>query len=103
MSVTVSVDLCDMLKNFCFHVYAQKSLFIGLYVEMVQNHVKSNQARKTFKIAWDPEFPRKIAFEIFFIKNHPYHLNQSISMQKRAKYFVFAQFRMSNAFLQDSK
>ena len=28
--MTVSVDLCDMLKNFCFHVYAQKSLFIGL-------------------------------------------------------------------------
>ena len=23
------------------------------------------QARKTFKIAWDPEFPRKIAFDIF--------------------------------------
>ena len=52
------------------------------------------QARKTFKIAWDPEFPRKIAFEIFFSKTHPYHLNKSISMQKRAtlkaKYFVFA-------------
>ncbi len=26
VSVTVSVDPCDMLKNFCFHVYAQKSL-----------------------------------------------------------------------------
>ena len=25
VSVTVSVDPCDMLKNFCFHVYAQKS------------------------------------------------------------------------------
>ena len=24
MSVTVSVDPCDMLNNFCFHVYAQK-------------------------------------------------------------------------------
>ena len=23
------VDPWDMLKNFCFHVYAQKSLFIG--------------------------------------------------------------------------
>ena len=23
------VDPCDMLNNFCFHVYAQKSLFIG--------------------------------------------------------------------------
>ena len=23
------VDLRDMLNNFCFHVYAQKSLFIG--------------------------------------------------------------------------
>ena len=45
VSVTVSVDPCDMLKNFCFHVYAQKSLFIGLYVEMVQNHVKSNPSR----------------------------------------------------------
>ena len=43
--VSVSVDPCDMLKNFCFHVYAQKSLFIGLYVEMVQNHVKSNPSR----------------------------------------------------------
>ena len=45
VSVTVSVDPCDMLKNFCFHVYAQKSLFIGLYVELVQNHVKSNPSR----------------------------------------------------------
>ena len=23
------VDLRDMLNNFCFHVYAQKSLFMG--------------------------------------------------------------------------
>ena len=50
------------------------------------------QARKTLKIAWDPEFPRKIAFEFFFSK-YPYLLNKSISMQKRAtlkaKYFVF--------------
>ena len=29
VSVTVSVDPCDMLKNFCFHVYAQKSWFIA--------------------------------------------------------------------------
>ena len=29
------------------------------------------QARKTFKIAWDPEFPRKIAFEIFLVKPTP--------------------------------
>ena len=27
--VTVSVDPCDMLNNFCFHVYAQKSLLIA--------------------------------------------------------------------------
>ena len=26
VSVTVSVDPCDMLNNFCFNVYAQKSL-----------------------------------------------------------------------------
>ena len=25
----VQVDPRDMLNNFCFHVYAQKSLFIG--------------------------------------------------------------------------
>ena len=25
----VQVDPWDMLNNFCFHVYAQKSLFIG--------------------------------------------------------------------------
>ena len=24
VSVSVSVDPCDMLNNFCFHVYAQK-------------------------------------------------------------------------------
>ena len=29
VSVSVSVDPCDMLNNFCFHFYAQKSLFIG--------------------------------------------------------------------------
>ena len=29
------------------------------------------QARKTFKIAWDPEFSRKIAFEFFLIKPTP--------------------------------
>ena len=29
VTVSVSVDPWDMLSNFCFHVYAQKSLFIG--------------------------------------------------------------------------
>ena len=33
--------------------------------------LKQTQARKTFKIAWDPEFPRKIAFEIFLVKPTP--------------------------------
>ena len=44
LSLSHSLSL-DMLNNFCFHVYAQKSLFIGLYVEMVQNHVKSHPSR----------------------------------------------------------
>ena len=26
---TLQIDPWDMLNNFCFHVYAQKSLFIG--------------------------------------------------------------------------
>ena len=30
-----------------------------------------SQARKTFKIAWEPEFPRKIAFEHFEVKRPP--------------------------------
>ena len=34
VSVTVSLDPCDMLKNFCFHVYAQKSLFIRVGVKL---------------------------------------------------------------------
>ena len=29
VSLSVTVDPWDMLNNFCFHVYAQKSLFIG--------------------------------------------------------------------------
>ena len=29
VSVSVSVDPCYMLNKFCFHVYAQKSLFLG--------------------------------------------------------------------------
>ena len=38
------------------------------------------QAWKTFKIAWDPEFPREIAFEIFNIKPTPITLiNQVLS------------------------
>ena len=28
-SEMVSVDPWDILNNFCFHVYAQKSMFIG--------------------------------------------------------------------------
>ena len=40
------------------------------------------QARKTFKIAWEPEFPRKIAFEHFEVKPTPITLINLVLCRK---------------------
>ena len=49
------------------------------------------QASKTFKIAWEPEFPRKIAFEHFEVKHTPITLINLVLRRKgpltKAKYF----------------
>ena len=53
-----------------------------------------DQASKTFKIAWEPEFPRKIAFEHFEVKPTPITLINLVLRRKgplkKAKYFVLA-------------
>ena len=41
-----------------------------------------NQARKTFKIAWEPEFPRKIAFEHFEVNPTPITLINLVLRRK---------------------
>ena len=40
------------------------------------------KARKTFKIAWEPEFPRKIAFEHFEVKPTPITLINLVLRRK---------------------
>ena len=40
------------------------------------------QASKTFKIAWEPEFPRKIAFEHFEVKPTPITLINLVLRRK---------------------
>ena len=70
-------------------------------------HYIGPSGQQNFQNCMGSWFSKESCIWHFFSKTHPYHLNKSISMQKRAtlkaKYFVFAQFRMSNAFLQDSK
>ena len=64
---------------------------LRLVLDSTNHLVSRTQASKTFKIAWEPEFPRKIAFEHFEVKPTPH---KSSFMQKKAtlkaKYIVLA-------------
>ena len=43
------VDRWDMLNNFCFHLYAQKSLFIGENCNAFFGHHRQRQHPVTFE------------------------------------------------------
>ena len=85
------IDLWDMLNNFCFHVYAQKSLFINL--QNLQN-CKTCKLANLQNLQIDPwDMLNNFCFHVYAQKSHSHShtLSLSLDMMNKFCFHVYAQ------------